>query len=75
MDNKFDELTKVMAQSVSRRQALRRFGVGITGIALACFGLAEKAQAGRFCKPSNCYPPCPQGTKCSGGGWGPCVCV
>ena len=28
MNNKFDELTKQMAQSVTRRAALKKFGVG-----------------------------------------------
>ena len=28
MNNKFDELTKSMAQSVTRRAALKKFGVG-----------------------------------------------
>jgi len=43
MNNKFDELTKSLAQSVSRRAALKKFGVGVAGMALACFGLANKA--------------------------------
>ncbi len=73
MPAKFDQLTKVMAQSVTRRQALRRFGVGMAVMALGCFGLAGKAQANRFCKESNCYPPCPKGTKCTGYGFG-CYC-
>ena len=42
MNNQFDELTKSMAQSVTRRQALKKFGVGLAGIALARFGLANK---------------------------------
>ena len=46
MNTKFDELTKSMAQSVTRRGALKKFGVGIAGLALACFGLANKAEAG-----------------------------
>jgi hypothetical protein len=46
MNNQFDELTKSMAQSVTRRAALKEFGVGLAGMALACFGLASKAQAG-----------------------------
>jgi len=58
MNNKFDELAKGLAQSVTRRQALKRFGVGLAGMALACFGLADKAEAsgggcahyGRSCK-------------------------
>ena len=45
MNNKFDELTKNMAQSVTRRAALKKFGVGLAGMALACFGLANKAEA------------------------------
>ena len=34
MNSKFDELTKSLAQSVTRRAALKRFGVGLAGIAL-----------------------------------------
>src|SRR5437764_1216254 len=47
MNNKFDELTRAMAQSVTRRQAFKKFGVGLAGMALACFGLAEIARAGQ----------------------------
>ena len=45
MDNRFDELTKNMAQSVTRRAALKKFGIGLAGMALACLGLASKAEA------------------------------
>ena len=45
MNHKFDELAKGMAQSVTRRQALKKFGLGLAGMALACFGLANRAQA------------------------------
>jgi uncharacterized membrane protein len=45
MSNKFDELAKNMAQSVTRRAALKKFGVGLAGMALACFGLASQAAA------------------------------
>ncbi len=45
MNHKFDELAKGLAQSGTRRQALKRFSVGLAGMALACFGLAEKAEA------------------------------
>jgi len=58
MNNKFDELTKAMAQSVTRRAALKKFGVGLAGMALACFGLANKAGAA---KGGNCKP---RGSKC-----------
>ncbi len=46
MNNKFDELAKGLAQSATRRQALKKFGVGLAGMALACFGLANRAEAG-----------------------------
>ncbi len=45
MNNKFDEFTKNLAQSVTRRAALRKFGVGLAGMALACFSLAGQANA------------------------------
>ena len=45
MNNKFDELAKGLAQSTTRRQALKKFGVGLAGMALACFGLAGVAEA------------------------------
>jgi len=65
MNNKFDELTKQMAQSVTRRAALKKFGVGLAGMALACFGLANKAEAGNGCKPSGSF--CTQGNQCCSG--------
>ena len=37
MNNKFDELTKGLAYSVTRRAALKKFGVGFAGMALAGF--------------------------------------
>ncbi len=58
MNNAFDELAKGMAQSVTRRQALKKFGVGLAGMALACFGLANKAAA---TKTTGCLP---SGYKC-----------
>ena len=45
MNNKFDKLAKGMAQSVTRRQALKKFSLGFAGMALACFGLALTATA------------------------------
>jgi len=56
MNNKFDELTKSLAQSVTRRAALKKFGVGLAGMALACVGLARRAEAAKGdknCRPSN----------------------
>ena len=55
MNDKFDELTKNLAQSVTRRAALKKFGGGLAGMALACFGMASKAKADR--KPGgSCLP-------------------
>ena len=73
MNNKFDELAKGLAQSVTRRQAFKKFGVGLAGMALACFELASKAEAGSTtCLPSGsfcskdhecCSQRCVKGTK------------
>ena len=43
MNNKFDELTKQIAQSVTGRAALKRSGAGLAGMALTRFGLPNKA--------------------------------
>jgi hypothetical protein len=53
MRHKFDEIAKGLAQSVTRRQAFKRFGVGLAGMVLACFGLANKASAGKQCLPDG----------------------
>ena len=45
MNEKFDELAKGLAQSVTRRGALKKFGVGLVGVALATVGLPNKAEA------------------------------
>ena len=45
MNNQFDELTRSLAQSVKRRAALKQFGVGLAGMVLAAFGLANKSEA------------------------------
>ncbi len=57
MQTRFDQLAKNLAQSVTRRGALKKFGVGLAGVALASLGLANKAQAG----PAGRKPP---GFKC-----------
>ncbi len=58
MKNQFDELTKGLAQSVTRRAALKKFSVGLAGMALACFGLANKSAAAQqqtnICGCKNC---------------------
>ena len=45
MTNQFDELSKRLAQSVTRRAALKQFGLGLAGLALVGFGLAGPAAA------------------------------
>src|SRR5215471_12722963 len=72
MNNKFDQLTKQMAQSVTRRGALKTFGVGLAGMALACFGLANKLEAG-FVTGS----PCQTDSQCNSGicSGGYCACL
>jgi len=54
MNTRFDELTKSMAQSGTRRGALKRFGIGLAGMTLACFGLANKVEAAPDKVPSWC---------------------
>ncbi len=78
MKNPFDELAKGMAQSVTRRQALKKFGVGLAGMALACFGLASKAEAGKkpclpsgsLCERRNDWKFCCSGRCVPGGAYG-----
>jgi hypothetical protein len=61
MQQEFDELAKRLAQSTTRRQALKRFGLGLAGMALACFGLANRGEAaskgnGECNPPAGCDP-------------------
>jgi hypothetical protein len=66
MNTRFDELAKGLAQSVTRRQALKKFGVGLAGMALACFGLANDGQAAtKACLPL--YSPCSLDKQCCSG--------
>src|SRR5262252_9453214 len=46
MNDKFDELAKNMAQSVTRRGALKKFGVGLACMALGLLGVARGSHAG-----------------------------
>jgi hypothetical protein len=64
MNNRFDELTKSLAQSVTRRGALKKFGVSLAGMALACFGLVRKAYAWN-CRGSGA--PCKSHFECCSG--------
>ncbi len=47
MNDKFDELAKGMARSVTRRGALKQFGFGLAGVALATLGFTSQAHADR----------------------------
>jgi len=47
MNETFDELTKNMAQSTTRRGALKKFGLGLASLGLAWLGLANKAKAAK----------------------------
>jgi hypothetical protein len=78
MNNKFDELAKGFAQSVTRREAFKRFGLGLAGMALACFGLANKANAfgvrERNRKPCSTNSDCNQNEVCTFGACEPKPC-
>ena len=55
MNNKFDELAKGSAQSITQRQPRRLSGVGagLAGMALACFGLANADQSSDSLRASS----------------------
>ena len=59
MNKTFDQLAKGVAESVTRRQALKRFATGLVGMALAGFALSSKADR-TDCLPSGSF--CGRGT-------------
>ena len=65
MNDKFDELAKGLAQSFTRRGALKKFGVGLAGAALPFLGLANKASATP--KPGSPGDRCDYNRPCSTG--------
>jgi hypothetical protein len=65
MNNQFDELARNMAQSVTRRGALKKFGIGFAGIVLAALGLANKAEGRGGCKTSGKH--CRHDSECCSG--------
>jgi hypothetical protein len=69
MNDKFDELAKNMARSVTRRGALKKFGLGLAGIAVASLGMTNHAQASAGCLPSGRKCPSPSSceSKCCSG--------
>ena len=83
MNDKFDELAKGMDQSVTRRAALKKFGLALAGFALALLGMANNAHATRGgklnCKKvraacGNCVAPfgCAD-ENCYNSCWGACL--
>ena len=69
MNDKFDELAKRLAQSVTRRGALKKFSLGLGAAVLASLGLANKAVAARGgCRPYG--EPCVHDSQCCSG-----ICV
>ena len=73
MHDKFDELTKAMAQSVTRRGALRKFSLGLVGVIVAALGLPTKAQAAydKTCL-NKCSRDCARRSKKGTPGWQYC---
>ena len=57
MNDQFDELAKSLAQSVTRRAALKKFGVGLAGLAIASLGLTNTAKAHPKPFHCRCYKP------------------
>ena len=55
MNNQFDELAKDLAQSSTRRAAVKKFGLGIAAIALVC-GSAVAQQFSAWSAPVNMGP-------------------
>ena len=65
MNYQFDELTKSLAQSATRRAALKKFGLGLTGVAAAFFGLVNKGTAQSACLPNDYQ--CTKNSDCCSG--------
>jgi hypothetical protein len=55
MDKIFDELTKSLAQSITRKAMLKKFGVRLVGMTLLCFrvGMMAQAQTTIVCDPAG----------------------
>jgi len=54
MNNQFDELTKSLAQSVTRREALKKFGAGLVAVMAASIGIGETTARGQSIKRGYC---------------------
>ena len=79
MDKQFDELSKSLAEGVSRREVLRKIGVGLAGVLLAAVGLRSRAWAGPSCSTNaDCglsAPVCCGGICIQGNSDLPCQCT
>src|SRR5262249_27070798 len=56
MNQRFDELTKNLAQAATQRAAQTNFGPALAGMVLACFTLASSANAGNPSYTTVDYP-------------------
>jgi len=65
MNNKFDEMAKGLAQSVTRRGALKKFGVGLARAVVATFGFVNQAEAAPKCLDSGRH--CKYDAQCCSG--------
>jgi len=56
MNDQFDELTKSIAQSVTRRAALKKFGLGLAGLTLTRLGLRDAQAITNGTLDGNAHP-------------------
>src|ERR1051326_8738409 len=63
MDKQFDELSKSLAEGVSRRGGLKKFGFGLAVVLLAAVGIQGAASA----KPCASSADCGKSQQCCGG--------
>ena len=73
MNDQFDNLAKGIAQSVTRRSALKKCGLGLVGVLLAALGLPNQAQAAydKTCL-NQCSRDCAKRSKKGTPGWQYC---
>lgn len=69
MDHLFDEIARILASPMPRRQALRLLGGALVGGIVGALGI-KQAAAQVPCSPSA---PCPTGQKCCPGRAGTCL--
>ena len=64
MNDKFDDLAKDLAQSITHRGELKKFGCGLAGIVLAAVVLANEALANPGWPPGHA---CNKDSQCASG--------